>query len=127
MQENRLGFLFGVLAAVMLFLDVLLTIILGVSDIVVRGFHAATFVGALTHGILDIVFGLLFLVFAAVGGRPPWNYQQGRPQSDHSLAAGVILIVLAIGTWYILGLGLLSALAGIFGLIGGILLVLYRH
>jgi hypothetical protein len=118
MEERRLGFLFGVLAGVFLFIEALITFILGVAGLVLRGFSAHLVLGTISGVVLATVLGLLFVFFSIVGSRRP---------RDFSLAGGVILIVLSIGTWYLLGLGLLNALAGILGLVAGILFVLLRH
>lgn len=128
MDDARLGFLFGVFAGVLLFLEAFLTVIVGLTSLVISGFSSHLVVGEFTHIVLAVVLGLLFIFFAAVGGRRAGMYTpDGRRQGDSSLAAGVILIVLAIGTWYVLGLHLLDALGGIFGLVGGILLVMARR
>lgn len=126
MDQDRLGFLFGVFAGVLLFLDALLTVIVGVTTLVISGFSARLFVGSLTHLILVIVIGLLFVFFSAIAARHTYM-GPNRPPSDNTLAGGVILIVLSVGTWYVLGLHLFEALAGLFGLIAGILFVLARR
>jgi hypothetical protein len=130
MEQDRLGFLFGVFAGVLLFLDALLTLAGGLASLVTRGFSTNLLINATTRIVLEIVVGLLFVFFSALATRRTGTYTRTGEfvrTGDYSLAGGVILIVLSIGTWYVLGLHLFEALAGLFGLIGGILLVLARR
>lgn len=130
MEQNRLGFLFGVFAGILLFLGALLTLAGGLATLVHYGFSTHVLASATSRIILEVVIGLLFVFFAAVSTRGsrtyarPGDYPRG---GDYSLVGGIILIILSLGTWYVLGLGLFEALAGLFGLIGGILLVLERR
>lgn len=118
MEQARLGFLFGIFAGILLFLGALLTVAGGIANLAVHGFSAHLLVNTTSRIILEVVIGLLFVFFAAISARR---------QGDFVLAGGIILIILSLGTWYVLGLGLLEALAGLFGLIAGILLILVRH
>jgi hypothetical protein len=118
MNQDRLGFLFGLLAGVLLFLDALVTFAGGLATLVTGGFSTHVLVNATSRIILEVVIGLLFVFFSAISSRRA---------GDFTLAGGVILIVLAIGTWYVLGLHLFEALAGLFGLIAGILFVTVRR
>lgn len=130
MEQDRLGFLFGVFAGVLLFLDALVNLAGGLASLVARGVSAHLLLGTTAAIVLDVVFGLLFIFFAALATRRTGTYDQSGHlirTGDNALAGGVILIILAVGTWYVLGLHLFEALAGIFGLIGGILLVLARR
>lgn len=117
-ESRRLGFFFGVLAGVFLFIEALIAFIAGIVGLVLRGFSAHLVLGTISGIVLATVLGLLFVFFSIVASRRP---------SDFWLAGGIILIVLSVGTWYILGLGLLDALAGVFGLIAGILFVLVKR
>jgi hypothetical protein len=130
MDQDRLGFLFGVFAGVLLFVAALITLAGGLATLVSSGLSAHALVNTTSTVILEVVFGLLFIFFAAVATRRTTTYTPSgtytRP-GDATLAGGVILIVLAIGTWYVLGLHIFEALAGLFGLIGGILLLLARR
>jgi hypothetical protein len=118
MEPDRLGFLFGVLAGVLLFLDALFTLVGGLASLVTGGYSTRILVDVTGRIVLEVVIGLLFVFFAAIASRRP---------GDFTLAGGVILIILSVGTWFVLGLHLFEALAGLFGLIGGILLLLSRR
>jgi hypothetical protein len=110
--DRRLGFVFGVLGAVLLILDALLRFARGVVFLATGFTYAA--LGSIGSSILFVVVGLLIGFFAFVGRHPG---------SDRSLAAGVILIVLALLGWLVLGFGgsLLAILAGVLTIIAGIL------
>lgn len=127
MDQERLGFLFGVFAGVLLFLDALVTLAGGLATLISSGLSAHVLVNTTSRIVLEVVIGLLFVFFAAVATRPGRPVAPGRPPADYTVAGGVILVVLSIGTWYVLGLHLFEALAGLFGLIGGILLLLARR
>ncbi len=114
---DRLGFLFGILAGVFLFLDAVLTLGSGVVSLIAHGFHAGVVLGYTARLLLEVVLGILLIFFAAIGSRRAGEY---------GVAGGVVVLVLSVASWVILGLGLFVALAGLFGLIAGILLVL-RH
>lgn len=118
MEQVRLGFLFGIFAGILLFIGALLTLAGGIATLAAHGFSTHLLVNTTSRIILEVVIGLLFVFFAAISSRR---------QQDFTLAGGIVLIILALGTWYVLGLGLLEALAGLFGLIAGILLVLVRR
>lgn len=118
MEPDRLGFLFGVFAGVLLFLDALLIGVTGLATLVIHGFSTHAFLNSTSEVILAVVFGLLFIFFALLASRR---------QGDWALAGGVILVVLSVGTWYLLGFGLLETLAGLFGLIAGILYIVSRR
>jgi hypothetical protein len=118
MEQARLGFLFGIFAGILLFIGALLTLAGGIATLAVHGFSTHLLLNTTSRIILEVVIGLLFVFFAAISSRP---------RGDFTLAGGIILIILALGTWYVLGLGLLEALAGLFGLIAGILLVLVKR
>jgi hypothetical protein len=117
-EQDRLGFLFGVFAGILLFIAALITFVGGLATLVSSGLSTHVLVNATSRIILEVVIGLLFVFFAAVASRR---------QRDYNLAGGIILIILSLGTWYVLGLQLFEALAGLFGLIGGILLVMERR
>lgn len=127
MDQERLGFLFGVFAGVLLFLDALVTLAGGLATLITSGLSAHVLVSTTSRIILEVVIGLLFVFFAAVTTRPGRPSVPGRPPPDYTVAGGVVLVVLSLGTWYVLGLHLFEALAGLFGLIGGVLLLLARR
>lgn len=118
MEPERLGFLFGVFAGILLFLDALVTFVGGLASLVTGGFSTRVLVDTTSRIILEVVIGLLFVFFAVIASRR---------QKDYSLAGGIVLVILAVGTWYVLGLHLFEALAGLFGLIGGILFLVSRR
>ncbi|MCI4348515.1 MAG: hypothetical protein L3J97_07870 [Thermoplasmata archaeon] len=118
MEPDRLGFLFGVFAGILLFIDALVIGVSGLASLLLRGFSTNVFLDATSQLILSGILGLLFIFFALLGSRR---------QGDWSLAGGVILVVLSVGTWYVLGFHLLATLAGLFGLIGGILFIVARR
>lgn len=117
-DQLRWGFLFGILAGVVLFLGALVTLVTGLATLVTGGYSTHVLIDTTSRLILEFVIGLLFVFFAVISSRRT---------GDFALAGGVILIVLAVGTWAVLGLGPVAALAGLFGLIAGILLVMARR
>ncbi len=130
MELDRLGFLFGIFAGILLFLDALITLAGGLATLVTSGLSTHVLVNTTSRIVLEVVVGILFVFFAALSTRRIGNYAPtGRfvQTGDYSLAGGIILIILSLGTWYVLGLHVFEALAGLFGLIGGILLVLARR
>jgi hypothetical protein len=118
MEQARLGFLFGVFAGILLFVGALLTLGISLVSLPSHGYSTNILLGATSQIVLAVVIGLLFVFFAAIGSRR---------QGDYTLAGGIVLIILALGTWFVLGLGLLSVLAGLLGLIAGILMILERR
>jgi len=110
--DRRLGMVFGLLAAGLLVLDSLLGFVFGVAHLVTGRAHAA--VGSVGGAVIFLVVGLVIGLFAVMGR------SRG---SDRSLAAGIVLIVLALVGWLALGFGgsILAILAGVFALIAGIL------
>jgi uncharacterized membrane protein len=117
-EQVRLGFFFGIFAGILLFIGALVTFGGGLATLVSSGYSPRLLIGTTSAIILEVVIGLLFVFFAVIASRR---------QGDFTLAGGIILIILALGTWYVLGLRLFEALAGLFGLISGILLVAARH
>ena len=110
--DRRLALIFGVLAAVLLVLDAVLRFFLGVVLLASGRAHAA--VGSVGGAVVFLVVGLIVGFFAVLGRTR---------DADRSLAAGLVLIVLALVGWLALGFGgsLLAILAAIFALISGIL------
>ncbi|HTW77038.1 MAG TPA: hypothetical protein VMG14_04650 [Thermoplasmata archaeon] len=114
-DDRRIGFLFGVLAAVLLLVAALLSLIVGIAFLVTGAFHPAA--GSIGASVIEVVVALLIGFFAFLG--------RGRG-GDRSVTAGIVLIVLAVVGWLALGFGgsLLAILASIFALIAGVLFVL---
>ena len=110
--DRRLAMIFGVLAAVLLVLASLVRFLVGVAFLATG--HQFAALGAGGEAVIFLVLALLIGFFALFGrSRTP----------DRSVAAGVILVVLAIVGWLALGFAgsLLAILAAVFTLISGIL------
>ncbi len=104
--------IFGLIAATLLILAALLRFLAGIVFAVSgRGFLA---LGSLDGAVILLVLGLLIGFFAILG--------RSR-EADRSIAAGVLLVVLAVVGWLALGFGnsLLAILGAVFTLISGIL------
>ena len=110
--NRRIGMLFGLISAVLLVLDGIVSIVRGFLFLALGyGFRLVS--AELGQSILFIVLGLV-VGFLALYGR-----SRGE---DHSVVSGVALLVLAVVGWLLLGLGagLLGILAAVFALLGGI-------
>lgn len=106
------AFLFGVLGALVLVLAGIVDFVGGFVFLAIgAGGHA---LGAWGRSVVEVVVGLIVGAFALVG-------RSG--EHDRGLAAGVVLVVIAIVGWFGLGFGgeLLALLAVLFVLISGIL------
>lgn len=110
---NRgLALLFGLLAALVFILAAVIDFVGGFVFLVVgSGGHA---LGAWGRSVIDLVVGLLVGLFAVLG-------RSG--DRDRTVAAGVVLVVLAFVGWFGLGFGdeLLALVAVLFALVSGIL------
>ena len=113
-EGNRgLAFLFGVLSAIFFIIAAAVNFIGGFVFLIAfgSGGHA---LGAWGRSVIDVVVALMVGLFTVLGR-----------SSDHdrTLAAGIILVVLAFIGWFALGLtGEILALVGVlFALIAGIL------
>jgi len=114
---RRLAMVFGWLGALLLILEGLLEIVTGVVLFAIgHGLRAA---GSWEHAIVVIVVGVIVGFFAAYG--------RSR-SSDRSVAAGVVLLVIALLGWLAFGLtgGLLGLLGTLFVVISGILFLTSR-
>lgn len=110
--DRRLGLIFGVIAAVLLIVDATLRFLVGVVFLATgHGLEAHT---SVAEAVILLVVGLLIGFFAILG--------RSR-DTDRGLAAGAILIVLALIGWLALGFesSVLAILAAVFALIAGIL------
>jgi len=113
--DRNLAFLFGALGAILLILDGLIDFVGGVVFLALGfGGHALI---AWDRSVIDVVVGLIIGLFAVIG-------RTGA--RDRAVAAGVILVVLAIVGWFGLGFagGVLALLAALFALLSGILYLL---
>jgi hypothetical protein len=110
-STRRLGFLFGILAAVLLVLAAVFQFVLGVVFLTTG--RAVGGLSSLGSAIVLVVVALLIGFFAFLG----------RSRSaDYPLVAGIVLIVIAVVGWlWGFGGGLFGVLAGLFALIAGIL------
>jgi hypothetical protein len=110
--SERLAFLLGALAAILLILAGVIDFVGGFVFLALGlGGHA---LGSWSRSILDVVVGIVVGVFAVIG------HSGG---SDRTLTAGVILVVLAVVGWFGLGFAgsILELLAALFALLSGIL------
>ncbi len=103
---------FGVISAVLLVLDGIVSIVRGFLFLAL-GYGFRLVRAELGQSILFIVLGLV-VGFLALYGR-----SRGE---DRSLVSGVALLVLAVVGWLVLGLGagLLGILAALFALLAGV-------
>lgn len=111
-SNRRIAFLFGALGAILLIIGAAADFIGGFLFLATgAGGHA---LGAWGRSVVDIVVALLVGLFAVFG-------RSG--DRERTLAAGVVLVVLAFVGWFALGLvGEIFALIGVlFALIAGIL------
>lgn len=111
-SDRRLGLIFGVLGSALIVLDGILRAIVGAIFLVFG--HAMSALGTWDQAFVLIAVGLITGVFSVYGRSGP---------RERALAAGVVLIVLAIIGWFALGFGngLVALLGSILILIGGIL------
>jgi hypothetical protein len=111
-DDRRIAFILGILAAILLLLAAVLHFVVGVALLVTGAAHSG--VGSIGSSIVEVVVALL-IGFFSVLGRARGN--------DRSVAAGVVLIVLAVVGWVALGFGgdLLAILAAVLALIAGVL------
>ncbi len=114
--DRRLGLVLGLLGAGLIVLDGLFDAVSGVLFLATNGrvFHSTGFWG---QAVLFLVTGFLMGFFAILGrSRGP----------EHSLTAGVVLVVLVLAGWFVLGLtaGVLPLLGSLLVLIAGILFLL---
>lgn len=113
--EQRLGYLFGLVGGVLLALGGLVSLVVGVSDMVLGRSIAA--VNAEGSAVALFVVGGLTVFFAWLG-RHTW--------SSRPLTAGVLLVALALVGWLVMGVGgsVLALIGGLFAFLAGILYLL---
>jgi hypothetical protein len=113
--DRRLGMVLGLLGAALIVLEGLLEAIGGVIFLAVGRTMRAF--GFWDHALLLLVVGLLMGFFAVLG--------RSR-DTDRSLPAGVVLVVLVVVGWLVLGVtsGVLALLGSILVLVAGILFLL---
>jgi hypothetical protein len=110
-DDRGIAFVLGILAAILLLVAALLHFLVGVALLFTGASHSAA--GSLGSSVIEVVIALLIGFFAVIGRR-------GR---DRTVAAGVVLVVLAIVGWLALGFGgdLLALLAAVLALLSGVL------
>ncbi len=113
--EQRLGYGFGLLGGILIGLGGLISLVLGISDMV-----AGRSIGALnaeSEAVVLLVVGGLAAFFAWLGHRE-W--------STRPLASGVLLVALAIVGWLVVGVGasLLALVGSLFVFLAGVLYLL---
>jgi len=111
-DPRSFALLFGLLGALVLVLVGIIDFVGGFVLLAIgAGGHA---LGAWSRSLVEVVVGLIIGVFAFVGRTGP---------HDRGLAAGVVLVVIAVVGWLGLGFGgeLFALLAVLFTLISGIL------
>lgn len=110
--DRRIGLIFGAVATALLLIDALLRFAFGFLYLV-RGRELAA-VGSTGSAVIFLIIGLVIGFFAVLG--------RSRGQ-DRSLAAGIVLIVLALLGLLALGFtgSILALLAAVFTLIAGVL------
>lgn len=109
--------LLGILSGLLVLVGVLIGAILGGIGDLITG-NGRGFAGLLYAGVIDLVLGLLILVFTA--------YARSHPPPDKA-AGGVVLIVLSAIVWFFSGGSwyyILVVLGAILGLLSGLLYVL---
>jgi hypothetical protein len=114
-DDRRIAFILGVLGAVLLLLAAVLHFAVGVGLLITGATRSAT--GSLGSSVVEVVVALLIGFFAFLG--------RARG-SDRNIAAGIVLVVLAVVGWAALGFGadLLALLASILTLLSGVLFLL---
>lgn len=118
MRPRSLGRFFGLVAAGLLVVAALVTAVIGVTSFLLTH-NTRAGINETSRAVIEFVVGMLVLFFSLVGGRLIPSY---------TLAAGVVLVVLALVGWLLLGFGgdLLSLFGALFALIAGILLIVDR-
>lgn len=111
-DELRLAMVFGLLGALLLVLEGLIDLIAG-AVLIALG-HGLAGLGTWQHAVVVLVVGVIVGLFTAYGRAST---------GDRALAAGVILVVIALVGWLAFGLagGILGILGSLFVLIAGIL------
>jgi len=106
--ERTMGHLFGLLGGLLILVGGLVAAIFGFANLALgRTLGAA---GSLSEAVVLFVVGALVLLFAQLGEHG-WK--------ERPVAAGVMLVILAVVGWAVMGTG-----ANVLALIGGILALL---
>jgi hypothetical protein len=112
LRAHSIGRLLGFLGGVLLVVDAFFVAVFGYGYAILQR-SAGEALHATVGSIEVFVVGVLVLVFVFVGSNRT---------RDSSLAAGVVLIVLAVVTWVWIGPGdLLGVLGALFALLSGVL------
>jgi hypothetical protein len=115
LNEQRLGYGFGLLGGALIALGGLVSLIVGTADLFLGRPNGA--VGAASDAVILFVVGGLAMFFAWLA-RHDWS---ARP-----LASGVLLVVLAVVGWAIVGIdaSLLALIGSLFAFLAGVLFLL---
>lgn len=117
-EERRLAMIFGFAGALLLVLEGLLELLTGVVLVAVG--HGLRALASWEHAFVVILVGVIVGFFA--------SYGRSRT-GDRSVAAGVVLLVIALLGWLALGLtgGLLGLLGTLLVVISGVLFLTSRR
>jgi len=110
-SDRYIGAVFGILGAVLLFVEAILDLVRGVVYLAFG--HGVRAFGPFDQAIVLLVIGAIVAVFSMLGGSR---------REDRGVLAGAVLVVLALVGWLLLGFGtgVLALLASILVLIAGI-------
>lgn len=111
-SERTMGHLFGLIGGALIIVGAAIAAAFGVADLLLG--HAFAAMGAGGEAIVLGVVGALVLLFAYLGEHG-W--------AEKPVVSGVLLVLLAIISWAVLGLGVnaLAIIGGIFTLLAGAL------
>jgi hypothetical protein len=111
-SERAMGHLFGLVGGLLILTGGLVAVVFGLVDLALGQVIGAA--GALGGAVVLFVVGALVLLFAHLGEHG-WK--------DRPVAAGVLLVILAVVGWAALGVGanLLALVGGILTLLAGVL------
>jgi hypothetical protein len=112
LSERAMGHLFGLIGGALIIVGGVIAAAFGVADLLLG--HAIGAMGAFGEAVVLAVVGALVLLFAYLGEQD-WK--------DKPVVSGVLLVLLALISWAVLGLGVnvLALVGGIFVLLAGAL------
>lgn len=112
LTERWLGHLFGLIGGALIIVGGVVSAAFGIADLILG--HTFGAMGALGEAVVLAVVGLLVLLFAYLGEHE-WR--------DKPVVSGVLLVLLAVISWAVLGLGVNvpALVGGIFAIVAGAL------
>jgi hypothetical protein len=112
LTERNLGYGFGLLGGLLIFLGGLAALVLGAAQAILG--HPNPAVSMVSEAIVLFVLGGLAVFFAYLGSHG-WK--------DHALTTGILLVIIALLGWGLFGIGssLLALVGGIFVFLSGVL------